>query len=103
MYLHAKQRLSALNKAAGAAPLKGGLIGLEKESLRVAPDGSIAQTPHPAAIGSALMHPWITTDYSEALLEFITPPMASATAALDYLRDLQHFVYLQLEDRKSVV
>jgi glutamate--cysteine ligase len=97
LYLHAKQRLSALTEAAGTTPLKGGLIGLEKESLRVAPDGSIAQTPHPAAIGSALTHPWITTDYSEALLEFITPPMASATAALDYLRDLQHFVYLQLE------
>ena len=77
--------------------LKGGLTGLEKESLRVGPDGSIAQTPHPAALGSALTHPWITTDYSEALLEFITPPMDSATAALHYLRDLQHFVYLQLE------
>lgn len=97
MYSHAKQRLSALTEAAGSALLKGGLTGLEKESLRVGPDGSIAQTPHPAAIGSALTHPWITTDYSEALLEFITPPMTSATAARDYLRDLQHFVYLQLE------
>jgi len=97
LYLHAKQRLSALTDAAGSALLKGGLTGLEKESLRVGPDGSIAQTPHPAALGSALTHPWITTDYSEALLEFITPPMDSATAALHYLRDLQHFVYLQLE------
>jgi glutamate--cysteine ligase len=97
LYSHAKQQLFALTEAAGTALLKGGLTGLEKESLRVGPDGSIAQTPHPAAIGSALMHPWITTDYSEALLEFITPPMASATTALNYLRDLQHFVYLQLD------
>ena len=97
MYLHAKQRLSALIEAAGPTLLKGSLTGLEKESLRVGPDGSIAQTPHPATLGSALTHPQITTDYSEALLEFITPPLDGATAARTYLRDLQHFVYLQLE------
>ena len=97
MYLQAKQKLSALIAAGGPALLKGGQTGLEKESLRVAPDGSIAQTPHPAAFGSALTHPWITTDYSEALLEFITPPLDSAAAALANLRDLQHFVYRQLE------
>jgi glutamate--cysteine ligase len=97
LYLQAKKRLSALVATTGPALLKGGLTGLEKESLRVGPDGSIAQTPHPATLGSALTHPWITTDYSEALLEFITPPLESASAALDYLRDLQHFVYLRLE------
>ncbi len=97
MYLQAKKRLDALVTAGNTAILRDGLTGLEKESLRVAPDGSIAQTPHPAVLGSALTHPWITTDYSEALLEFITPPMESASAALDYLRDLQHFVYLRLD------
>jgi glutamate--cysteine ligase len=78
--------------------LAGGLVGLEKESLRVAPDGSIAHTPHPAALGSALTHPWITTDYSEALLEFITPPFADALESLRFLRDTQHFVYPRLGD-----
>jgi glutamate--cysteine ligase len=97
LYLQAKQRLSALVAAGGPAPLKGGLTGLEKESLRVGPDGSIAQTPHPATLGSALKHPWITTDYSEALLEFITPPMESPGEAVAYLRNLQHFVYLKLD------
>jgi glutamate--cysteine ligase len=97
LYLQAKQRLYALIATGSPSLLKGGLTGLEKESLRVGPDGSIAQTPHPEALGSALTHPWITTDYSEALLEFITPPLGSASAALDYLRDLQHFVYLRLE------
>ena len=56
--------------------LSGGLKGIEKESLRIAKDGFIAQTPHPAALGSALTHPYITTDYSEALIELITPPFA---------------------------
>ena len=97
MYSKAKQRLTTLVGDHGDDILKGGLTGIEKESLRVAADGSIAQTPHPAELGSALTHPSITTDYSEALLEFITPPMESAGAALDFLRDLQHFVYLKLD------
>ena len=58
------------------------LVGLEKESLRVAVDGGIAQTPPPAALGSALTHPSITTDYSEALLEFVTPPFHPLSSAL---------------------
>ena len=76
----------------------GGLIGIEKESLRVGADGIIAQTPHPAGLGSALMHPWITTDYSEALLELITPPFVGARPALDFLAHLQQFVYQQLDN-----
>jgi glutamate--cysteine ligase len=98
LYSLAEKRLAALINTGSPATLSGGKTGLEKESLRVGPDGSIAQTPHPAALGSALKHPWITTDYSEALLEFITPPLASPAAAIEFLRDLQHFVYLQLDN-----
>lgn len=73
-------------------------IGLEKESLRVEPDGGVAQTPHPRALGSALTHPYITTDYSEALLELITPPLASGREALAWLGDIHTFVYGHLRD-----
>ncbi len=75
-----------------------GLVGLEKETLRVAPGGGIARTPHPAVLGSALTHPWITTDYSEALLELITPPCEDYRQALDFLSDLHSFVYRKLAD-----
>ena len=68
-----------------------GRIGLEKETLRVAPEGSPAQTPHPPALGSALTHPHITTDYSEALLELVTPPFADVRETLGFLHDLQAF------------
>ncbi|MBE0509596.1 MAG: glutamate--cysteine ligase [Gammaproteobacteria bacterium] len=78
--------------------LKGSMIGLEKESLRVNSDGKLARTPHPRAIGAALTHPYITTDYSEALLEFITPPFHQASEALHFLRDLQQFVYKRLDN-----
>ena len=78
--------------------LEGRQLGLEKESLRVATDGGIAQTPHPPALGSALTHPNITTDYSEALLELVTPPFDHFKATLRYLDDTHRFVYSQLED-----
>ncbi|PLW84456.1 glutamate--cysteine ligase [Kineobactrum sediminis] len=72
--------------------------GIEKESLRITPEGRLAQTPHPASLGSALTHPSITTDYSEALLEFITPVDTSIEHSLDTLADVHSFVYAQLED-----
>ncbi|HUT40787.1 MAG TPA: glutamate--cysteine ligase, partial [Gammaproteobacteria bacterium] len=73
-------------------------MGIEKESLRMGSDGIIAQTPHPVSLGAALMHPWITTDYSEALLELITPPFVGPEPALDFLAHLQQFVYQRLDD-----
>ncbi len=73
-------------------------VGLEKESLRVAVDGGIAQTPHPASLGSALTHPSITTDYSEALLEFVTPPFQHFSDTLEFLDDTHRYVYSQLDN-----
>ena len=66
--------------------LCGGLKGIEKESLRIANDGLISQAPHPLALGSALTHPTITTDYSEALIELITPPFADIKETLTTLQ-----------------
>jgi len=76
--------------------LRASLIGLEKESLRVTPDGGISPSAHPRVLGSPLTHPYITTDYSEAMPELITPPFADVSQALDFLRDLQKFVYDRL-------
>jgi glutamate--cysteine ligase len=98
LFANAEKKLSAFARTGQLALLGSGLTGLEKESLRVAPDGHIAQTPHPQALGSALTHPWITTDYSEALLEFITPPLADPASAVAYLRDLEHYAYLKLDN-----
>ncbi|MCE8034231.1 glutamate--cysteine ligase [Billgrantia tianxiuensis] len=70
--------------------------GLEKEGLRVDRAGRIASTPHPHALGSKLTHPHITTDYSEALLEYITPVYCRPGDALDFLADLHRFSYRHL-------
>ena len=72
--------------------------GVEKESLRVTEDhATLAQTQHPPALGSALTHPAITTDYSEALLEFITPAESSIEATEQSLADLHRFTARQLD------
>ena len=65
--------------------------GIEKEGLRVNADSSISQAPHDSKLGSALTHPSITTDYSEALLEFITPVKDNAKDVLAYLQGAQQF------------
>jgi glutamate--cysteine ligase len=91
------ERLSRLLDRGAGDLLSGGTIGIEKESLRIGRDGLIAQTPHPAALGSALTHPHITTDYSEALLEFITPPFTDCDETLHFLCDIHRFVYEQLD------
>ena len=92
-----EKRVAQLLASGVSQPLQGRKIGLEKESLRVAENGHIAQTPHPAVLGSALTHPHITTDYSEALLELVTPPFEEIADTLQFLDDTQRFVYGQLQ------
>jgi glutamate--cysteine ligase len=75
-------------------------VGLEKETLRVAADGRVALSRHPAALGSALTHPHITTDFSEALLELVTPALPDPRAVLDFLRDLHLFVYRHIGEER---
>lgn len=98
MFYGVEKREASLINAGLHGLLLQSQIGLEKESLRVSPEGQIARTPHPEALGSALTHPYITTDYSEALAEFITPPCGSAHEALTFLQDTQKFAYDNLKN-----
>jgi glutamate--cysteine ligase len=75
-----------------------GLKGIEKESLRINREGSISLSPHPVQLGAALTHPNITTDYSEALLELITPALSDGTEVLDYLTNLHKYVCANIND-----
>ena len=93
-----ERRIARLEAEDGSTALSGNRIGLEKEGLRVSTAGTLAATPHPPALGSALTHPYITTDFSEALIELITPPLTSAQEALDFLTDIHLFVYQHLGD-----
>lgn len=79
-----------------ATRLQGMRRGIEKESLRALPTGALALTPHPAALGSPLTHPHITTDYSESQLELITGVHGGVEACLDELTRTHQFVYRTL-------
>ena len=72
--------------------------GIEKEGLRTNQQGHLSLTPHPSALGSALTNSWLTTDFSESLLEFITPVFESVNETLDYLDDIHALAYQQLAD-----
>ena len=89
--------LNWLSRNGNARLIRQGLRGVEKESLRVTPEGELAQSPHPAPLGSALTHPYLTTDYSEALLEFVTPPYPANGAMLSFLSDLHGSVHRALD------
>ncbi|MFO1397645.1 MAG: glutamate--cysteine ligase [Burkholderiales bacterium] len=85
----------------GALPpgtLNGIQRGVEKESLRVRPDGALAVTPHPAALGSALTHASITTDFSESQLELITGVDPTPEACVRELTEIHQAVYRAIGD-----
>jgi glutamate--cysteine ligase len=94
-----ERRLSSLVNAREPRVLQRGLKGVEREALRVTPDGRVDQGPHPRALGSALTHEHITTDYSEALIELVTPAFAESWELLQYLCDLHQFVYRHLGEQ----
>lgn len=98
MSSHFQNQLQALATPQSLELLRGIQRGIEKESLRITPEGKLAQTPHPAGLGSALTHTSITTDYSEALLEFITPVSTGIEESLTTLEQIHAFVYAKLQD-----
>ncbi len=95
MYQRLDKRVARLIADSGPS-LAGGLRGLEKEALRVTADGRVSQASHPRELGAALTHPWITTDYSEALLEFVTPPQADTLECLEFLSDIHRYTFERL-------
>lgn len=74
--------------------------GVERETLRYTPDGAIAQTPHPQSLGSPLTHRWITTDFAESLLEFITPVSHDVDTLMAQLSDVHHFAQSKIDNEK---
>ncbi|MCE2596240.1 glutamate--cysteine ligase [Motilimonas cestriensis] len=88
------QQLELLKATPGA--LTGINRGIERESLRVASNGQLAQTPHPESLGKALTHSTITTDFAESLLEFITPVSTATSVLFEQLQDIHHYTVKNL-------
>jgi glutamate--cysteine ligase len=92
------RRLALLDDDAHRGLLGQGLRGIERETLRIDRQGHLARTPHPVQLGSALTNPQITTDYAEALLEFITPAEHDIGLTLHRLDAIHRFAYSKLGD-----
>ncbi|OUS25525.1 glutamate--cysteine ligase ['Osedax' symbiont bacterium Rs2_46_30_T18] len=93
-----ESKLEKLSAAGQQHLLTEVMHGIEKEGLRVTPKGRLSQSDHPNGLGSALTNGVITTDYSESLLEFITPVYKNSLDAINYLTDLHRFTYRQLDE-----
>ncbi|EGQ9231520.1 MULTISPECIES: glutamate--cysteine ligase [Vibrio] len=74
--------------------------GVERETLRYRQDGHLATTPHPEELGSAFTNQWITTDFSESLLEFITPVSHEIPELMAQLKDIHHFTQTKMGEEK---
>lgn len=94
------ERLGLLKQPSILQTLTGICHGVERESLRINPDGGLAQTPHQDSLGAALTHDYITTDFSESLLEFITPPEVSIDKTLGQLMDVHKFVVTNIGEER---
>ena len=94
------ERLKVLQDQAVVRTLTGIRHGVERETLRIKPDGGLAQSAHQQALGSALTHEFITTDFSESLLEFITPPEVSVQKTLGQLNDVHKFTVSNIGDER---
>lgn len=91
------KRLDMLDAPDWLRCLSGIKRGFEKESLRVNQQGFISTTPHPQGLGSSLTHPLITTDFSEGLLEFVTPPTEDLVLPFNILKDLHIYTNQHLK------
>ncbi len=91
-------RLDWLQNSRDAEAIRRGSRGIEKECLRVDGQGRLSMRTHPTRLGSTLTHPYLTTDYSEAQLEFVTPPYPTNWETFQFLCDIHTFVCQSLDD-----
>jgi glutamate--cysteine ligase len=89
--------ITAFNQENNLSAVAGIGRGIEREGLRVLADGELSEHSHYSQLGSALTHGQITTDYSESLLEFITPVSHSPEQAIAQLQDIQKYTFANIE------
>ena len=97
MTLSLTDYIGAFSQSENLAAVAGIGRGIEREALRILPEGKLSEHGHYYQLGSALTHGQITTDYSETLLEFITPVSHSPEQAIAQLQDIQKYTFDNIE------
>lgn len=90
--------LELLKKIFDKEELLGASFGIEREALRVTPEGKLALTSHPEVFGDKMKNPYITTDFSESQVEVITPNLKSTQETYDFLNALYDMTALHIGD-----
>ena len=86
-----------INSIDSNSSLMSGKIGIEKESLRIS-DLKLSKIPHEELLGSALFNRYITTDFSDAQIEFITPPFNQNENVSSFLDNLHHYTSKKINE-----
>jgi glutamate--cysteine ligase len=89
------------NKLTPASILNSG-FGVEREGLRVTPEGKLSLTPHPEIFGDKLENPYITTDFSESQIELVTPVFHSVTEVYNFLEAMTDIVIGEIKERNEL-
>ena len=76
-------------------------FGVEREGLRVTPQGRLALTPHPPIFGDKLKNPYITTDFSESQIELVTPAFYSVDETYDFLEAPTDIVIGEIDENNG--
>ena len=80
--------------------LRSGRKGIEREALRVDSDFRISKKGHEYYFGSALCNSYLTTDFSESLLEIVTPAYHELGSLINFLEDSHHYVSKTLKEER---
>lgn len=79
------------------------LRGIERETLRINADGSLAETIHATSLGHKLTNDSVTVDFSENLLELITTPKKSVDEVLSNLTVLSAFTLQNISQHEIIL
>ncbi|MFV0555914.1 MAG: bifunctional glutamate--cysteine ligase GshA/glutathione synthetase GshB [Lactovum sp.] len=74
-------------------------MALESESLRIE-NGLLSEKDHPAVFEPKISHPYITTDFSESQLEWISPVSTKPQLLQDFLKTLYDLTALELDENE---
>lgn len=77
--------------------------GIEREGLRITPDGRLAETPHPPAFGEKLKNYHIKTDFCESQPELVTSPHPGTAETYAELCRLTGILKEELEKRGELL
>ncbi|GAK31214.1 glutamate-cysteine ligase [Weissella oryzae SG25] len=82
--------------------LLNGSYGLEMEVNRILYDGQLSDHPYPAAFGDRRTHPFLQSDYTEGMMELVTPVRHSLAAAHQELRILTYLLQSHLSEKEAL-